>query len=232
MASSADIQPPSWGWLQEPFGVAELPRLLWRLPELTRQPRGAGEPVMVLPGFGTGDASTGALRSYLGWLGYRVQGWGLGTNRGDVPALIPQVAERVAELAAAARQRVRLVGWSLGGVLAREVARDDPERVARVMTLGTPAVGGPKYTAAGRIYALRGFDLDAIEAEAEQRNRIPIRVPVTAIYSRRDGVVAWRACFDPFGADIEYVEVRATHLGLGFSPEVYRLVAQRLAEDD
>ena len=109
------------------------------------------------------------------------------------------------------------------------MARDRPELVERVVTLGSPVVGGPKYTRVGAFYARRGIDLDAIEAEVEERNRMPIRVPITAVYSRRDGIVSWQACIDHRSPDVEHVEVRATHLGLGFSPEVYRIVASRLA---
>jgi dienelactone hydrolase len=125
--------------------------------------------------------------------------------------------------------RVRCVGWSLGGNLAREAARERPELVERVVTFGTPAVGGPKYTSVARMYRQRGLDLDAIEARFAERERVPIRVPVTAIYSRRDGVVAWRACIDRSTPDVEHVEVRGAHLGLGFHPAVYRVVADRLA---
>jgi hypothetical protein len=198
-------------------------------PSLASQPRGSGEPVIVLPGYGASDASTFVLRSYLGLLGYDVRGWGLGRNGGDVRALVPKVIDRVAELEDEAAAPVSLVGWSLGGVIARETARERPDLVARVMTLGSPVVGGPKYTLVADTYRRRGFDLDAIEAAVAERNRIPLEVPVTAIFSRNDGVVAWRACLDESGGDVEHVEVTTTHLGLGFAPEVFLIIAQRLA---
>jgi pimeloyl-ACP methyl ester carboxylesterase len=204
-------------------------QLLLRAPELARAPRGRGEPVLVLPGFAASDASTAALRSYLRWLGYAARGWGLGTNGGDLPRLVPRVIRLLEERAGAAGQRVRCVGWSLGGNLAREAARERPDLVERVVTLGTPAVGGPKYTSVARSYRRRGLDLDAIELRVAERDRVPIRVPITAIYSRRDGIVAWQACIDRSNPDVEHVEVSATHLGLGFHPEVYRVVADRLA---
>ncbi len=125
---------------------------------------------------------------------------------------------------------ISLVGWSLGGYLAREIARDLPSRVERVVSFGSPVIGGPKYTTAGRVYERRGIDVDQIERTVEERKRVPLRVPVTAIYSRRDGVVAWQACIDNENNDlIEHIEVEATHLGLGFNPEVFRIVARRLA---
>lgn len=187
---------------------------------------------MVMPGYSAGDASTLVLRSYLRLLGYSVFGWGLGRNGGDVPQLIPRVAERVSGLAGRTGRRVRLVGWSLGGYLAREAARERPGDVERVVTLGSPVIGGPKYTVVGRYYAQQGYDLDEIEAAVAERNRTPLGVPVTAVYSRADGVVAWRACIDEANTNVEHVEVSTTHLGLGFSAEVFRIVAERLASPD
>ena len=219
--------PPNWSLLRESLVLLEVPRLAWMAPIFVRAPRGRGEPVLVLPGFGTGDASTVGLRGFLNLLGYRAQGWQLGINRGDVRALMPRVIEQAARVAAGGT--VRLVGWSLGGTLARETARERPDLVHCVVTLGTPAIGGPKYTAAGAAYRRQGYDLDAIEREVVARERTPIRVPVTAIYSRNDGVVAWEACVDRHTPGVEHVEVRGTHTGLGYNPDVYRIVADRLA---
>jgi hypothetical protein len=218
--------------MREPLGMLEIPRLLFNGASLASQPRGDGEPVVVLPGYRASDASTFVLRSYLGLLGYDARGWGLGRNAGDVRELVPRMIDRVADLAAACGCSVRLVGWSLGGVIARETARERPDLVARVVTLGSPVVGGPKYTLVADYYRRQGFDLDAIEAAIAERNRIPLEVPVTAIYSRNDGVVAWRACVDASGGDVEHVEVTTTHLGLGFAPDVFRIIAQRLARSD
>lgn len=220
-------QPPAWTLLREGLVLLEVPRLAWLAPVFAGAPRGNGEAVLVLPGFGAGDASTALLRAFLRLLGYQAHAWELGINRGDVPALIPQVIARTERLADAGR--VRLVGWSLGGTLAREAARERPDLVERVVTLGTPAVGGPKYTAVGATYRRQGYDLDAIERQVAERERTPIRVPVTAIYSRGDGVVAWQACIDRHTPGVEHVEVRGTHSGLGFNPDVYRIVAERLA---
>lgn len=215
-------------WLGEGLGLLELPRLLWRFRDLAAEPRGRGEPVLIFPGYGAGDASTAVLRAYLHYQGYAVRGWGLGRNSGDVPALVPRVAECVERTAAAFGCRVRLIGWSLGGYLAREAARERPGDVERVLTLGSPVVGGPKYTAVAHTYRRQGHDLDAMEAAVAARARVPLAVPVTAIYSKVDRVVAWRACLDASGGDVEHVEVLTTHLGLGFAPDVYRIIARRL----
>ena len=221
--------PSPTGLLGEARGLLELPKLLLGFPALARQPEGRGRCVMVLPGYGASDASTAVLRAYLRFLDYRPQGWGLGRNTGEVPDLLPRVAERIEALAHEEGGAIGLIGWSLGGYLAREAARERPEAVERVVTLGTPVVGGPKYTVAAGYYTNRGYDLDEIESVVEQRNAVPLEAPVTAVYSRSDAVVSWRACIDRSSPGVEHVEVDSTHVGLGFSPDVYRIIARRLA---
>jgi len=202
---------------------------LIRLPRLAKQPRGRGQRVLVLPGYGANDASTAVLRAYLRLLGYRPSGWGFGRNGGEVAEMLPRVADRVEALAREDGVPIRLIGWSLGGYLAREVARERPRAVHQVVTLGSPVVGGPKYTAVAEAYRRRGVDLDAVEAEVAARNLRPFETRVTAIYSRSDRIVAWRACIDRRTPNVEHVEVETTHLGLGLSPEVYEIIATRLA---
>jgi pimeloyl-ACP methyl ester carboxylesterase len=224
--------PSPLGLIAEARGLLEFPNLLIRFPSLARQPRGRGQCVLVLPGYGAGDASTGVLRAYLRLLGYRPEGWGLGRNSGEVPELLPRVAARLEALARQEGGAIRLIGWSLGGYLAREAARERPRAAHQVITLGSPVVGGPKYTAVAGAYRRRGIDLDAIEAQVAARNRQPLETPVTAVYSRSDGVVAWQACIDHHARNVEHVEVGTTHLGLGFSPDVFRIIAERLARED
>lgn len=214
--------------VRESLGLLEPIRLVTRFPRLAECPRGEGNPLLVLPGFGASDRSTWMLRRYLGWLGYRVEPWKLGRNHGRVGELLPQVVEHLESTAEQHGGPVGLVGWSLGGYLAREAARERPEFVTHVVTLGSPVVGGPKYTLASRYYIRNGYDLDEIEANVAARDKVPLKVPVTAIYSRRDGVVAWQACIDLVNRATEHVEVESTHFGLGFSPDVFAVVADRL----
>ncbi len=215
--------------LNEMTALWELPRLLLHAPWLYSTRVTQRQPVMVMPGFGGTDLSTVPLRACLNAAGFDAVGWGLGRNDGDVEALLPRVVAAVSKYAGRSGGPVQLVGWSLGGVFAREVARDLPDDVARVVTFGTPVIGGPKYTQVGGRYAALGFDLDALEHAVAQRHLVPIRAPITAIYSRRDGIVAWRACIDPWTPNVEHVEVRSSHLGLGIDPDVYRIVLDRLA---
>ncbi len=231
-AATNAIPLPSWrSTAGELTGLFELPRLGLELRRLLREPPGDGSTVFVLPGFGADDRSTWPLRQFLTRLGYDARGWSLGANRAD-PAAIEAIGDLAHETSQQLGAPVSLVGWSLGGYLAREAARDRPDAVRRVVTFGSPVIGGPKYTTVAALASRQGWDLDEIEAIVEERKEVPLRVPVTAIYSRRDGIVAWQACIDPEDdAPIQHVEVDATHLGLGFSPTVYRLVARALSED-
>jgi pimeloyl-ACP methyl ester carboxylesterase len=185
--------------------------------------------VLILPGYGSGDVSTALLKGYLCLLGYRARGWGLGRNSGDAVALLPRVLKRAAGLARRSNQKVHLIGWSFGGYLARELARERADLIGHVVTLGTPVVGGAKYTVFAKRFQNRGIDLDAVAAAIEIRNKTSMCTPVIAIYSRRDGIVAWQACIDNNGTNVEHIEVHTTHFGFGFSPDVYKIIAQRLA---
>jgi len=205
------------------FGVAASLPAAW--PRIAER-RGHAN-VVVVPGFLTGDSVTFVLRRTLAALGHRVDGWGLGLNLGRVEALLPRVAALV-------RRRARhgpvdLIGWSLGGFLAREVAREAPGLVRQVITMGTPIIGGPKYTTTHRFFRdRRGVDLDALEQEIALRDRTPIQVPITVLYSRTDGVVCPAACIDRVSPRVDHVEVGCAHTGFGFSAEVYDVVTERL----
>jgi pimeloyl-ACP methyl ester carboxylesterase len=220
--------PSRVAFLREARIAADLAGGLRHLSQALAAARGANEPVLLLPGFMAGDASMWPLRLFLRRLGWDARGWELGFNRGDAPRLLPRVIEVADRLAQQRGQALRVVGWSMGGFMARELARDRADLVARVITMGTPVVGGPKYTAAAPIFRSRGWDLDAVEAECEARASRPIEAPITAIYSRRDGVVAWQACLDRTSPRIEHVEVQSTHAGLGFDGRVWQIIVDRL----
>lgn len=223
------LSPPPLGLLAgEALSGLELGRLLVRSPALRAAPRGDA-PVAVLPGLGADDASTLPLRFFLRRLGHEVQGWSLGRNRGDVPALVPRVSRAVAELAERHGRPVHLIGQSVGGVIAREIARDEPAHVARVITLGTPVIGGPSYTRLASRWTPE--ERARIAALTEKRNRIPITVPLTVVYSRRDGIVSWEACIDTVNAHAEHVEVSSSHLAMGVDPKVWLLCSERLAAE-
>jgi pimeloyl-ACP methyl ester carboxylesterase len=187
---------------------------------------------VVVPGFATDDSWTARLRGFLAAIGYDAVGWGLGRNRGNVQKLIPAVIAKTGQMAAERGAKVRLIGWSLGGYLVREAARERPDLVDRVITLGAPVVGGPSYTASAPMYLRRGYDLEEIKEAVLERELRPIGVPVFALFSRADGVVAWRACIDRFANPrVEHHEVRSSHLGMVNSPRVFDRVAELLAQE-
>jgi pimeloyl-ACP methyl ester carboxylesterase len=214
--------------LLEGRALLELAALLPATPFLRRAPRGDGHPVLVLPGFMGSDVSTRALRGFLRGLGYAVHGWKLGRNVGPSPELALGMATRMQELHQRYGRTVSLIGWSLGGIYARELARRFPEHVRGVVTLANPfrdvdASNVPRFLLARRG---RMPDEDARRAELAT----PIPVPSTAIYSRTDGIVAWQSCREEPGPLRESLEVVASHLGIGHHPIALLAIADRLAQ--
>ena len=205
--------------------------ILIRAPQLLSAPRGDGRPILLLPGYATDEASMRPLGRYLKYLGYNVYDWGLGRNRGNVDHYIGEVGARVRDLYAELdNEPLTLIGWSLGGVIARETARLYEPYVREVITLGTPIIGGPKYTAAAkRFSAYAGLDLDDFEKHVHERNSIGIRQPVTSIYSKLDGIVGWRASVDIYNEQARNIEVYSSHFGIGANGKVWRLIADILA---
>jgi pimeloyl-ACP methyl ester carboxylesterase len=193
----------------------------------TTQPR----TTILLPGFGAGPRSMRVMEAFLRRRGHRARDWGLGQNTGDVRQFRARLKRVVEESIATHGESVVLVGWSLGGYIAREYAREHPEEVRKVVTLGSPVVGGPRYTATAAWYRSQGHDLDEIERAIAGRYAVPLRVPVTAIYSKRDGVVAWQACIDRWSPNVRHVEVSETHVGLGFAPRVLATVADEIERE-
>ena len=203
-------------------------RLVGAVPRLAGAPRGDGHLVVDIPGWKAPELTGAPLRAYLSRLGYDARGWGFGTNTGDPRRDVERLSERVRDLVEEAGRPASLVGWSLGGVIAREVARRHPDVVRRVITYGTPVAGGARHTSVARASSAGG-DADADRVARRLDAASPIRVPLTVLFSRRDGVVSWQACIDRSTPQAEHVEVASTHLGMGFDPDVWRIVADRLA---
>ena len=222
--------PPMLYQFLEARAGAEFASLMLMLPLLRMSaPRGDDRPVMVLPGFMANDTSTWVLRRFLEEIGYAVTGWNMGRNTGPGQPLIERLIERAVTLHKGHGQKINLVGWSRGGSIAREIARARPDLVRQVITLGSPVKGGPSATSIGRLMqASTGMTEAQFHELIRQRERTPIRVPVTAIYSKTDGVVSWKASIDDTNPDVEHIEVRGSHVGLGVNPQVFRIVAERL----
>ncbi len=208
--------------------------LLASLPCLAFAPRGDGRTIMLAPGYGASDRSMMPLHGYLTWLGYDVHHWGLGRNLGRVEKYVYELLDEVREMSAErGGEKITLIGWSLGGVVMRELAREAPELVREVITMGTPVIGGPKYTRVGAQFAKQqGLDLDAFEQEVHERNLRGIECPITSLYSKSDGVVAWRAAVDNYNAHARNIQVPGSHFGLGINAKVWSIVARTLASEN
>ncbi len=239
-ATMADtsVRPPSpiLALTEIPRALAEFGSLGIAAPILGLAPRGDGHPVMVLPGFVTSDISTTVLRRYLKQLGYDAHAWELGRNLG--PKAIGREGEKLVERLRAIHnstgQKVSLIGWSLGGVMARQLSRRAPEAVRQVISLGSPFTGTPKATNVWRAYeVLTGQKIDDANVRNQMRESADAPpVPSTSIYTREDGVVAWQNCVEPRGAETDNIEVHGSHCGLGVNPAVLYAVADRLAQAD
>lgn len=188
----------------------------------------------MFPGLAASDATTIPLRRYLGSLGYDAVGWTQGFNFGPRAGVLEGTKQQLADIFARTGRKVSLVGWSLGGVYARELAKEMPDQVRCVVTLGTPFSGPPKSTNAWRVYELTsGRDIDR-ETDAYDLPAAP-PVPTTSIFSRTDGIVAWQGSIQKpsrTNPHTENVEVIASHVGLGLNPSAWWVVADRLAQKE
>jgi len=219
--------------LAEARGIFELNASLLLSPLLMRAPRGDGHPVLLLPGFLASDLSMAPMRRYLRELGYDAHAWRMGRNLGGVARMRVALRDRLAEIHAAAGRKVSIVGWSLGGVYARDLALQAPDMVRCVVTLGSPFANDVRATNATRLYeALSGEGADDNpELRAAIAGDLP--VPATSIYSRTDGIVNWRTCLLRPSDTAENIEVHlASHVGLGVNPAALWAVADRLAQPE
>ena len=201
---------------------------------LRRAPVGDGHPVIVFPGLSASDASTSPLRAYLNGLGYKASGWNQGFNFGPRGGVLKAAKWQVEETVRASGRKVSLIGWSLGGIYARELAKDMPDLVRSVITLGTPFSGSHKSTNAWRLYQLTSGRDIARETAQYDLPRAP-SAPTTSVFSRTDGIVSWQASQQAPCAQnphTENIEVVASHVGLGLNPSAWWAVADRLSQPE
>jgi pimeloyl-ACP methyl ester carboxylesterase len=231
---AADPPPPSQAlMLLESRALPELGAFFLMQPWLAMTPLGDGHPVLVLPGLLANDVSTRPLRGFLKSRGYHVHGWKLGHNLGlrenveaDMMARIDELFERYGH------RKISLVGWSLGGLYARQLAKLAPEKIRCMISLGSPFAGPPRSTNAWRVYELAsGRSVAEHDLLTESLEEAP-PVPTTSIFSRSDGICAWQACLNEVGPQAENIEVYGSHLGLGHNPAVVYAIADRLAQPE
>lgn len=233
MAHADTLKPPSrLLFALELRALPELGGFVASLPLLTAlAPRGDGHPVLVLPGLVTSDRSTVALRGFLKSKGYASYGWDLGRNYGPLPGVESKMIDRLKALADKHGRKVSLVGWSLGGIYARQLAKMLPDEVRLVITLGSPFNGDPRATNAWRLYEFTsGHKVDDREGHMGGAISESPPVPTTAIYSRTDGICASQACMENELPHTESIEVEASHCGLGHHPAAVYAIADRLAQ--
>jgi esterase/lipase len=199
-------------------------------PFLNLVPKGDGHPVLVLPGLMAGDDSTIPLREFLRSRGYEVRGWGLGLNRGLRDGVQDRLVALVRDLSDRYGRTISIVGWSLGGIYARELAKMLPDRVRSVITLGSPFAESPKSTNAWRVYELAsGKSVEVAHDEFSGAIQKTPPVPTTAIYSRTDGICAWQACIEKTSSTSESIEIEGSHCGMAVNPAAVLAIADRLS---
>lgn len=201
---------------------------------MLKAPKGDGHRVLVVPGFLAGDRSTAVLRRFIGRLGYSALPWGLGRNNGG-QLQHEQLIRRFEELVEDGDGPISIVGQSLGGVYARELARLRPDSVRMVMTLGSPFGALSEMTSHPFLFRLFKSMSGVTPEEAREQRlttdpRIAPPVPCTAIYSKSDGIVSWESCIEYLDTTSENVEVYSSHIGMGFHPHVLHVVADRLGQ--
>jgi pimeloyl-ACP methyl ester carboxylesterase len=200
-------------------------------PILTAAPRGDGHPVLVLPGLAAGDATTAILRRFLKSRGYVASGWGQGLNLGLRPGIMERAHDTLRALYLEHGGAVSVIGWSLGGLYARELAKLSPEMVRPVVTLGSPFTGHPRETNAWRLYEFAsGHRIGSHDFHGPLRTAPP--VPTTSIWSPNDGIVSWRCSVETRRELAENIVIDSSHFGLGAHPAALYAIADRLAQPE
>ncbi len=229
------VSPPSTllalseGWR----AFLEASTLIPSMPFLRSMPRGDGHPVYLLPGFMADSQSTAMLRRWLNNLGYAAMPWGFGRNLGPRGILMERLILTVGDIAREHGRSVSLIGQSLGGVFAREIAKVIPEHIRQVITLGSPFRQTETNGTAPAVIRLfemtTGENADELKRDLGDISR-PAPVASTAIYSRTDGIANWKTCIEEETPHTDNVEVYASHCGMGFNPAIYYVIGDRLAQ--
>lgn len=222
--------------LTEPHrALGELAAFIALRPLLGLLPRGDGHGVLVLPGFLASDTSTGPLRRLLAQLGYRVKGWNLGRNLRVDNERVQAMARCLDALHEESGGKVSIVGWSLGGVFARELAKQQPDKVRQVISLGSPIGDDRNHSNARALFeAINGARPEPMRSGRFERLAEAPPVPTTSILTKSDGVVHWRGSVQQPGghSHTENIEVFASHVGMGVNPAVMLAIADRLAQPE
>lgn len=227
------IQRPSFALLYtEPLRAArEL--VLQKFGKCDKRKPGDGHPVVIFPGLGTNGKSLATLRAHCCALGYDAFDWGQGFNtgpKGDLDEWLLTLKSQIVDLLPEHSQPATLIGWSLGGIYARELAKLMVPRVRQVITMGTPFNAAADHTNVGWLFRVLSGNSMAIDPALSRRLRTPPPMRTTSIYSRSDGVVAWQTCRHHRRSRlVRDIEVGGSHIGMGWSREVLAAITDRLA---
>jgi pimeloyl-ACP methyl ester carboxylesterase len=243
----AELTPPPRRPISAPSQVLQAMEAAWLpleaagflcvRPLLRRLGAGDQHPVLLLPGFWAGDQSTAPLRWTLRSQGYWAHSWHLGQNIGPSSRVVTGMRDRIIELHELHGRTVTLIGQSLGGIYARLLAREQPENVRQVITLGSPyrmVAGDHSSSSAETLWELVRplHDGDLLLNEMHEQHRPPLVVPATSIYTRTDGVAPWQACIDEVREHAENIEVLGSHIGMAINPAVVVALLDRLAQPE
>ena len=233
VVANSGARPPHRIWtLAEGRALFELGAFFAARPWLSTLPKGDGHTVMTLPGFLATNNSTVPMRGLLRSLGYDAHGWESGRNLRVDDHLLERLETQLARLNDQSGRKVSLVGWSLGGTIAREIAKLHPDRVRLVISLGSPISDDRNHTNARRLFEYINRDVPKVRGGShfEGLNKAP-PVPTTSILTRTDGIVHWRGSLqEPGESPSENIEVHASHCGLGVNPSVMIAIADRLGQ--
>lgn len=224
-------RPSIYNYLAEPFrAIRERILLGIFLRKYKSKSIADGHPVIVIPGFMGGDRSVKSLTRFLKKSGYQAKTWGMGINLGNLEDL-DELSEKLEGVFAKTNQKISLVGWSLGGVYAREMAKKHPNKIRQVITLCSPFNGVDEPNNAEWIFSLlnKGKKIEDLDAEWLNQVGVPADVPTTAFYSKKDGVVAWQTCMEKKEDRIhQNIEIDSSHVGVIFNKGVLPIILDRL----
>jgi hypothetical protein len=232
--TSSSVSAPAWRLLGAEPARAVIEYAAMRFMNKAAMPRGDGHAVIIFPGLAADHHSVAPLKNFCTELGYAAYDWGRGFNtgpQGDLEEWLDELASHVVELTREHEPPVSLIGWSLGGIYAREIAKKVSQRVRQVITIGTPFAGTAEHTHASGVYRLLSGQEPSLSPAMARRLRTAPPVPTTSIFSRSDGIVAWQTCIQEGDSPLtENIEVDGSHCGLGWNPQVLSIVADRLQQ--
>ena len=226
--------PPVYNALLETRGLLEWSTIFYIYPFIPKRKKGKGKPVLIMPPYLGNDFSTRFVRKYLKSLGFKTYKWDLGVNMINSKYL-PKLTERLDEIYEKHQEKVSLVGWSGGGILAKIIANRHPDKVAQLITIGSPVWGVKNMNTplVRMLEFLRGKTLkERNEKFLQELEEVP-RVPITCIYTKTDGLLPWKHCMEAetLRADIKNIEVFGSHIGMGANASILFTVAHALGEN-